>query len=149
MEGKFGVSGVSSTYREEYAIMLIDHLAQNHSFQSFPGRIDVPPSTVSGWLLLHYNFKAALALGQSKCLFNLEKFLLAYMRGAEVKDNQGNVIKIDVATVKFLLEKRYNKLYGDTGQIDSEEHESYEEFLTRKKKELIEENTIEVERDEK
>lgn len=58
--------GRPSLYESEYATMLVDHMAEGLSFESFGGRISVSRATLYTWLDLHPDFLDAKSIGESK-----------------------------------------------------------------------------------
>lgn len=55
-----------SSYKPEYDQLVIDHLANGYSIESFAGSIGVDRSTPYAWAGLHESFKEAVEVGLAK-----------------------------------------------------------------------------------
>lgn len=75
-----------STYKVEYADMLIDHMAQGYCFQSFAGVVGVTRGTLNYWLKKYPDFKEARDIGYMKLMLFLRIYLIKMARG-KVKGN--------------------------------------------------------------
>lgn len=59
--------GRPTDYREKYCKMLIDHMAQGLSFETFGATIDKATSTTYEWVEKHDSFKEAKKKAEAKC----------------------------------------------------------------------------------
>lgn len=55
--------GRPTKYKPEYCDMLIKHMAEGYSFESFAGTIDCGRETIYGWERLHEEFSDAKKVG--------------------------------------------------------------------------------------
>ena len=74
-------NGRPSPYKPEYDEMLIEHMSQGFSFESFAGVVNVCRSTVYHWCDLYPSFSDAKNLGFAKMQLHDEKLYLEAMRG--------------------------------------------------------------------
>lgn len=64
---KYGI-GRPSSYKPEYCDLLIEHMKQGKSFQSFGAQINVAASTLYNWAESHKDFLEAYKVGKTYCL---------------------------------------------------------------------------------
>lgn len=60
------IFGAPTKYRKKYCDMLVDHMANGYSFESFAGVIGVTRSTIYEWLKHHPHFSDAKNIGTQK-----------------------------------------------------------------------------------
>lgn len=65
--------GQPTTYRPEYCKMLIDHMSNGMSFESFAANIDTHRGVLYQWETVHSEFADAKQKGQEMCLSFWEK----------------------------------------------------------------------------
>jgi hypothetical protein len=68
-------AGRPDKFKKEYCNMLIDHMANGYSFQSFAGEIGVAIKTLYSWCDLYPEFLHAKEIGRAKGLNYDEKLL--------------------------------------------------------------------------
>jgi hypothetical protein len=73
--------GRPSPYKPEYDEMLVEHMSQGFSFESFAGLVSVCRATVYNWCDLYPSFLDAKNLGFSKMQLHDERLYLEAMRG--------------------------------------------------------------------
>lgn len=73
--------GRSSLYKEEYNEMLVEHMSQGLSYESFAGLIGVTRDCLYKWEKMHSAFLYSKMLGKSKMLLTLESIGLKGMMG--------------------------------------------------------------------
>ena len=66
-------TGRPTSYRPEYCEMLIEHMSQGLSFESFAGVVSVCKQTIYNWLENNKEFLDAKRSGTQKCLLMWEK----------------------------------------------------------------------------
>jgi len=109
--------GGETLYKPEYCAMLIRHLEQGFSFESFDGA-GVGRSTLYNWVEKYPEFKEAKEFGRSKGLKFFESLLRQKLTG---KENELMGIKakdIDTTSVIFALKTRYHTVYGERQKIE-------------------------------
>ena len=65
--------GRPTKYKEEYCEMLIEHMAEGYSFESFGGIIEVDESTLYEWAKNHQEFSHSKNIGTQKSMVWWEK----------------------------------------------------------------------------
>lgn len=65
--------GRPTKYKEEYCEMLIEHMSQGLSYESFAGLIKVAIDTLYEWQKVHPAFSEAKSLGKAQALLLWEK----------------------------------------------------------------------------
>lgn len=83
--------------------MLIDHMAQGLSFDSFAGLIGVSKDTLYEWLKheKYSEFSYAKKIGSAKRNLFVEKMYVAVALGREIIDNDGKVLKPNTAMMIY------------------------------------------------
>lgn len=82
-----------SDYKEEYCEMLIDHMTQGLSFDTFAGVVSVTTKTLYNWLDAHPEFLHAKEIGHPKRNLFVEKMYLMAATGRQIKDKDGSILK--------------------------------------------------------
>jgi hypothetical protein len=62
-----------SKYDEKYCEMLIEHMAEGYSFESFGGIIEVNEDTLYEWVKVHPKFSDSKSIGTQKSMVWWEK----------------------------------------------------------------------------
>lgn len=83
--------GRPSNYKPEYCEMLVQHMEQVHSFESFGAIINVCRDTLYEWCRQHPEFSYAKKLGREKCQLGCEKLFKAQAVG-KIKGNPASLI---------------------------------------------------------
>ena len=73
--------GRPTAFKEEYCDMLVDHMSQMLSYESFAGVIGVCRATIYHWEKIHPKFSDAKKRGQAKLLLSMEKLGLEGITG--------------------------------------------------------------------
>ena len=68
-----GKVGRPTKYKEEYCEMLIEHMAEGYSFESFGGVIEVAEDTLYEWAKVNKNFSDSKNIGTQKSMIWWEK----------------------------------------------------------------------------
>jgi len=80
--------GQPSKYKPEYCEMLLKHMGQGLSYQSFAAIVDVDADTLYNWEKLHPEFSDTKKRAFSKCLLRWEQIGLTGTLGINTKDNK-------------------------------------------------------------
>jgi hypothetical protein len=88
MTKKASVFGRPTKYKEEYCELLVNHMAEGFTFDSFAGLISVNIDTLYEWCKQHVNFSEAKKQGRARQLLSDEKMLKDITSG---KLRNGNV----------------------------------------------------------
>jgi predicted DNA-binding protein YlxM (UPF0122 family) len=78
--------GRPTEYKDTYPQMLVEHMAEGYSFESFAGIVDVDRQTIYNWKDKHPDFLDAFRRGKSKMLLKDEETLNKGIRG-DIKAN--------------------------------------------------------------
>ena len=121
-------------YQDSFCDMLIEHMAQGFSYDSFPAylhertQVRISVTAMYQWEDADGKemWKEAKLFAQSSCLYYFEKLLKAGMIGAEITVN-GKDVKIDRTLIIFTLKTRFHKIYGEI-QKHALEDETLKEF---------------------
>ena len=77
--------GSVALYKEEYDQMLINHMSQGYSFESFCAVIGRGRRTLFDWLEMFPSFKESKEIGHEKAKQLFETVLISKIRGVETK----------------------------------------------------------------
>jgi len=105
-----------SPYKVELCDLLIKHMAQGLSFESFGVIAKVGRRTLFNWVKKHPDFEEAKEIGASQSMALFEKLLISKAMGAEILTFNGKLIdpkKIDITAVIFWLKTRSNGVYSE------------------------------------
>lgn len=105
--GKFGRP---TKYKKEYCELLVQHMSQGLSFESFAGEIDVNRDTVHEWATRHKDFSEAKRRGEAKSRIIWEKILVG---GAT-----GKIKNYNATSAIFALKNKFPKEWRDRKEID-------------------------------
>lgn len=81
--------GRPSDYHPDFCNLLIEHMAQGLSFQSFSPKVNVVPSTCYRWLDAHPEFRDAKELGEALSRLRWEKLGICGMEGRVFNFREG------------------------------------------------------------
>jgi hypothetical protein len=104
----------SGKYKAKFCDMIIEHMSEGLSKESFAGVIGVSPRTVSDWCHRYPEFAKAVAIGEGKSLCWWEKIGKAVMLGKPIKQPDGSTITVKAfqpAVYIFSMKARFAK-YG-------------------------------------
>lgn len=101
--------GYYTKYNSDYCALVIEHMSEGYTFDSFSGRIGVCSGTVYEWKHAHPEFDDAVAIGFRKALWFWEKVLTSAAKG-ETKGNAAAII--------FKLKNTFRDWYKDRQEID-------------------------------
>ena len=102
-------NGRPSKYKPEFDEMLIKHMSQGMSFESFAGTIDVCFDTLYEWLKIHPSFSEAKRLGVSKSLNVWEKILTSAATG-NLKDH-------NMTGIVFSMKNKFPAFWRDRKEV--------------------------------
>lgn len=106
----------ASAYKPEYCQMLVAHMAQGYSFESFGADCDSGVSTLYAWVQAHEEFKAAKQKGYSIALKYWETLhKAATLKRGKIKLPDGTTENVvpDKTMVIFTLKTRFHKQWGE------------------------------------
>jgi hypothetical protein len=104
-------AGISALYKEEYDQLLIGHMSQGYSFESFGAVVGCGRRTLFDWAERYPSFKESQRLGYEKGKMLFEGILMAKMRGIDAKGL--DLKKSDTACLIFALKTRYRDTYSE------------------------------------
>lgn len=91
-------------YKPEYCDMLIEHMAEGFSFESFGGKVRCGRTTLYDWVANFPEFAEAKEIGQLAGLEDIEM---------DLKKKRKGTGKGDSNAIMFALRTRYHKIYGE------------------------------------
>lgn len=100
-------------YNVDYCDLIIEHMGEGHTLESFAGRVGIHPRTVQAWKHEHPEFDEAVEIGFRKALYYWEKIHMDAASGR----SKGNA-----AAIIFKLKNTFKSWYKDRQEID---HSSY------------------------
>lgn len=109
MAKKRSSPGQPTKYKEEYCEMLVNHMAQGYSFESFGADINVSFRTLYNWADNYPQFLQAKELGLTKCRKFWEKLGIA--------GTAGQIPGFQSGTWMFNMKNRFG--FQDIHRIDS------------------------------
>lgn len=81
--------GRPTKYKEEYCQMLIDHMSEGLSFESFAGLIEVNVDTLHEWVKTHELFSDAKKIAFNKSLIFWERLGIDHILNISESESQG------------------------------------------------------------
>lgn len=98
-------------YKQKYCDMVVEHMAQGFSFNSFAGLIGTSAQTLKRWRELIYEFDEAAQAGEAKSLYFWEKEVVDQARGRN-QDGNHKLVEL-VMKCRFLwTDKQHIELTG-------------------------------------
>jgi transposase len=109
-------------YKKEYCELLIQHMANGYSFESFAHKIGRGRQTLYDWTKSYPEWKEAKQIGESAALYHYEKLKQAKLSGKEGTEEMDARL-VDTAVLIFTLKTRFHYVYGEKIRIDAEGEE--------------------------
>ena len=125
------VFGRPTTYKQEYCQLLIKHMEQGLSFESFAGTISTTKKTLYNWADANPDFLHAKEIGTEKCRVFWEELGRDYIVNRSVSGAESTSLNTGVYV--FNMKNRFPEEWKDKKEVDNS-HEfknapSYEQFL--------------------
>lgn len=102
------MTGRPSEFKQEFCEMLVDHMSEGLSYESFAGLVGVSRATIYNWEKAHPEFLDAKKRGHAKMTLTLEKIGMKGMMG-EIKG-------FNASTFIFTAKNKIG--WSDVSQID-------------------------------
>lgn len=106
-----------SKYKPEYCDMLIEHMSQGYSFDTFPAIVRVGRSTMYVWLKDIPEFKEAHEIGNALALKYFETAIKSASSNEKIDDKvlrtTFNPKNINIATMQWFIKCRYSSAYSE------------------------------------
>lgn len=102
------MAGRPTDFKKEYCDMLVDHMEQGLSYESFAGLIGVCRATIYNWEKLHPAFLDAKSRGHSKMTLTLERIGIQGM--------MGKIKGFNASTFIFTAKNKIG--WSDVNQVD-------------------------------
>ena len=106
-------TGRPSKFKEEYCDMLVKHMSQGLSFESFGAQLSVCRDTLYEWDRVHPNFSYAKKIGKLKSLEVLEKIGMQGMIG--------KIKGFNVASWIFTCKNRHPDMFQDKMELGQDQ----------------------------
>lgn len=119
--------GRPTTYKPEYCSLLIDHMVQGYSFESFAATIECHRDTLYEWTKVHQEFSDAKKMGVDGGLLFWEKLARSGAMGVKsITTSDGR--KIDIKAINptlviFMMKCRFRNIYNDESIKDDRKEE--------------------------
>lgn len=107
--------GSVALYKEEYDQLLIAHMSQGYSFESFGADVGCGRRTLFDWADRYPSFRDAQREGYERGKKLFEGLLIAKMRGIDAKGM--DLKKSDTACLIFALKTRYRDTYSEKVEV--------------------------------
>ncbi len=104
-------------YKDEFCQMLIDHLKEGRTIDTFGATVGVVRSTIYEWIGSIPEFKEAFDIGCQLAQDWHEVRLNAKISGKPTLGVDSK--KIDTTALIFALKTRFHKTYGDKAEVQS------------------------------
>jgi len=122
-------AGRPSKYKLEYCDMLIQHMSEGLSFESFGGIVDVCKDTLYEWARNHKEFSYAKKTARSKCLLFWERLGKAGTVGLkQLKNKDGSVTDLkgfNAAMWIYNMKCRFREEWHDSLSIENAEDKPF------------------------
>jgi len=122
-------TGRPSKYKKQYCDMLISHMKQGYSFESFAGIIGVNRDTVHEWVKRHKDFSDAKNIGRAyEEVYWVKLYNQAAIGIRQMKDSSGKVIDVNpnAALIIFKMKNAFgwkdkNEISGNLKLVTQED----------------------------
>jgi hypothetical protein len=104
-------------YKPEFCEMLVAHMEQGFSFDSFPAKIDIARSTMYKWFDEIPEFQNARELGEAKSMQFYETLLRTKATGIAADRGRLDPKKMDTTALIFAMKCRFRKTYGEKQEV--------------------------------
>lgn len=116
---------MQSKYDPKFCQMLIDHMSQGKSFESFGAKANAGYRTLYDWVEKHPDFREAKQIAEMKALDFLETMSIAKVSGKSIQGFDPK--KSDTAMLIFYQKTRFHKVYGEKKpEIDDDDDLEFE-----------------------
>ncbi len=105
-------------YKDEFCQMLIDHMSQGMSYETFGAEVDCGKTTLYDWEKKYPEWVEAKDIGFMKAQSFLEKRLIAKTSGSSIKQKNFDAKLIDTQCLMFALKTRFHKTYGERQKLE-------------------------------
>ena len=96
--------------------MLIEHMAQGKSYESFGAKVNCGRSTLYDWEKVFPEWKRAKRAGQERALDFFETRLVAKVSGQDIVGFDPK--KSDTSCLIFALKTRFHTIYGEKQELN-------------------------------
>lgn len=117
---------VALKYKSEFCQMLVDHMAQGLSYETFGAEVNCGKTTLYDWEGKYPEWVDAKEIAFLKAQIFFEKRLIAKSSGATKKQNGFDAKLIDAQCLMFALKTRFHKTYGERQKLDIESKKTEE-----------------------
>lgn len=133
-------TGAPSKYNEQYCEMLIKHMAEGLSYESFAGLIGVSIRTLYDWEIRYKAFAQAKEIAFPKSLLWWENLGRAMAAGKLTigKDNNKKHVPGNPAVFIFTVRNRFPKQYSEAAKVEltvKNPHEYLMQIIEKRKQE--------------
>lgn len=105
-----------SKYKPEYCEMLIKHMSQGFSYETFGAKVNCGRTTLYDWESKHPEWKEAKATAMEKAQEFFEQRLIAKLAAQKIEGIDSKLI--DTACLIFALKTRFHKTYGEKKEVE-------------------------------
>jgi hypothetical protein len=109
--------GQPSKYKPEYCDMLIDHMSEGYSFESFGAVIRIGKKTMYNWIKDHEEWKEAKDVAEAMALKYFETAIKASSMDECIDEKilreKFDPKKINVTTMQWFIKSRFHSVYSE------------------------------------
>lgn len=122
--------GAPTKYKPEYCAMLVEHMKQGLSFDSFASKVGVCFDTLYEWVKVHPSFSEAKKIGKG---FELQFWETVLRNGAvginmEIPNQKIKAGTANASLIIFSLKNKFPRLYRDRVNLEADVKVSAEGF---------------------
>jgi hypothetical protein len=120
-KGETSKGGRPSEYDPIYCKMLIDHMAEGYSFESFAGKIGKARATIYNWVEAHSDFADAKAIGVDAGLYFWEKQGIEGLHNQTFKDADGMTVSKSINATVWIFNMKNRHNWRDKNEVGDAE----------------------------
>jgi hypothetical protein len=113
--------GRPTLYRPEYCDLLVQHLADGLSFESFGGLVDVSKQTLYDWAVAQPKFLEAKSRGESKSRLYWEKVGRDGLYNETIKDAEGSTVVRSINSTIWIFNMKNRFGWRDKTEVEVKE----------------------------
>ena len=112
------MSVASLQYKKRYCQLLVKHLSQGYSFESFGAVANTHRKVLYDWVHKYPEFAEAKQRGTEQGLRLFEKLLISQTMGKKITDKDGTKLKPNLGAICFMLKTRFHKVYSEKQHLE-------------------------------
>lgn len=125
--------GRPSKYDPKFCDMLIEHMAEGYSFETFAAKIDVNQDTLHEWAKVHKDFSESKKIAFAKCQIFWERLGINHILNSSEKDEMGNSRSVSLNTGAWIFNMKNRFKWTDRVEVQGSGDDTKPLILAYKK----------------